>query len=35
LWLVPPVAIVIGLLASLSGLRPALRADPALAFGSK
>jgi putative ABC transport system permease protein len=30
----PPVALAIGLLASLSGLRLALRADPALAFGA-
>jgi putative ABC transport system permease protein len=30
----PPVALAIGLLASLSGLRQAVRADPALAFGS-
>lgn len=35
LWLLPPVAVLIGLLASLSGLRQTLRADPALAFGSR
>jgi putative ABC transport system permease protein len=29
----PPVALAIGLVASLSGLRQVLRADPALAFG--
>ena len=35
LVLLLPVAIVIGLLASLSGLRQVVRADPALAFGSR
>jgi putative ABC transport system permease protein len=30
----PAVALLIGMLASLSGLRQAVRADPALAFGS-
>jgi putative ABC transport system permease protein len=33
LWLLLPIAVVIGLLASLSGLRQVMRADPALAFG--
>ena len=32
-WLLLPIAVVIGLLASLSGLRQVMRADPALAFG--
>jgi putative ABC transport system permease protein len=35
LWSLLPVAVVIGLLASLSGLRQVVRADPALAFGSR
>jgi putative ABC transport system permease protein len=35
LLLLLPVAVVIGLLASLSGLRQVVRADPALAFGSR
>ena len=35
LLLLLPVAIVIGLVASLSGLRQVVRADPALAFGSR
>lgn len=35
LWLLLPIAVVIGLLASLSGLRQVVRADPALAFGSR
>ena len=35
LSVLPPVALLIGLLASLSGLRQAVRADPALAFGSR
>jgi putative ABC transport system permease protein len=30
----PPVALLIGVMASLSGLRLAVRADPALAFGA-
>ncbi|MDX6285728.1 MAG: putative transport system permease protein [Frankiales bacterium] len=34
LYLLPIVAIVVGLLASLSGLRQAVRVDPALAFAS-
>jgi putative ABC transport system permease protein len=34
LAILPAVALVIGLLASLSGLRQVVRADPALAFGS-
>lgn len=33
LWLLLPIAVVIGLMASLSGLRQVMRADPALAFG--
>jgi putative ABC transport system permease protein len=32
--LLPAVAVVVGLLASVSGLRRAVRVDPALAFGS-
>jgi putative ABC transport system permease protein len=35
LTVLPPVALVIGLLASLSGLRQVVRADPALAFGAR
>lgn len=35
LSVLPPVALVIGLLASLSGLRQVVRADPAIAFGSR
>ena len=35
LWLLLPVAVAVGLLASLSGLRQVVRADPALAFGSR
>lgn len=35
LLLLLPIAVVIGLLASLSGLRQVVRADPALAFGSR
>jgi putative ABC transport system permease protein len=31
--LLPAVAVVVGLLASLTGLRQAVRVDPALAFG--
>lgn len=34
LTILPAVALVIGLLASLSGLRQVLRADPAIAFGN-
>ena len=33
LWLLLPIALVVGLLASLSGLRQVIHADPALAFG--
>ena len=32
-WLLPVIAVVIGLLASLAGLRRAVAVDPALAFG--
>ena len=33
LWLLPLIAVVVGMLASLAGLRRAVTVDPALAFG--
>jgi putative ABC transport system permease protein len=31
----PPIAVVVGLVGSLAGLRRAVQVDPALAFGAK